>query len=98
MYKSVLSIYTFVKNSKKKFCLEKQEDGKYIGMILQGIFETFLDLNVYLTNKNLWSCKHPLGLKCISSCFLGDILKYLFCLISRNTNYYTLNSHSSAKH
>lgn len=62
-YKCVLRIYTFVKNSKKNFCLEKQEDGKYIGMIFQGVFETFLDLNVYLTNKNLWSCKHPLGLK-----------------------------------
>ena len=43
MYKCVLRIYTFVNNSKKNFCLEKQEDGKYIGMIFQGVFETFLD-------------------------------------------------------
>lgn len=36
------------KNSKKNFCLEKQEDGKYIGMIFQGVFETFLDLKCLL--------------------------------------------------
>lgn len=30
MYKCVLSIYTFEKNSKKEFCLEKQENGKSV--------------------------------------------------------------------
>ena len=37
------SISKELKNSKKNFCLEKREDGKYIGMIFQGVFETFLD-------------------------------------------------------
>ena len=61
IYKCVLSVYTFEKKFKKEVCLEKQEDGKCISMTFQGRFETFLDLYIYLTNKNHGVANIPLS-------------------------------------